>query len=80
MAGFTENHTLQHRKGFRDYIVHPNIAGQETEVIGIFQTYSQVVAEPKLELASSSYYIKAYQVCNHKAAYSVLYIYYCATL
>lgn len=39
MAGFTENHTLQHRKGFRDYIVHPNIAGQETEVTGIFQRH-----------------------------------------
>lgn len=66
---------LQHRKVFQDYRVHSNIADEETDrgYENFSKTYSQVAAEPRLELASLSYCIKPYQVSNHKAGYSVFF-------
>ena len=59
---------LQHRKGFRDYIVHPNIVNEETDKgYGSFsKTHSQAVAEPRLEHVSLHYCIKPYQEPDHK--------------
>ena len=55
---------LQHRKVFRDYIVHPNIVNilnEETDKgYGSFsKTQSQAVAEPRLACVVSSLLYKA---------------------